>query len=159
MFCINCFHPTTSVTNSRAKKKMALIWRRRHCTKCGTTFTTHERPSLADNQKIHHKSGGVREFNLGKLILSISSAFTHSKETAEQHALSLAQTIEQTLSTQARVITNEEIAVTTHLVLKRFDELAALQYAAQHDLIASTRKRGRPSTAWRGPQTDGSPSR
>lgn len=159
MFCINCFYSTTTVTNSRSKKKQPLTWRRRHCKNCGTTFTTHERPSLADNQKVHSRNGEVIPFNLGRLILSISKAFHHSEESAKQHALALAETVEQRLSTQSPLVTHEEITAMTHAVLKQFDELAALQYAARHELIVSTRKkRGRPSTAWHGKPTDTLPS-
>jgi transcriptional repressor NrdR len=158
MFCINCFHPSTSVVNSRSKKNQAAVWRRRHCSHCGTTFTTIEQPSLTNNMEVHTSSGDRQSFNLGRLILSISRAFTHSQEIAKTHSLALAQTIEQLLSTQVKQLTTEEIAATTHTVLKRFDELAALQYAAQHDLIVSVRKRGRPSTSWRGQPKHGSPS-
>jgi hypothetical protein len=37
--------------------------------------------------------------------------------------------------------------VTAHAVLKKFDEVAAIQYAAKHQLIVSvaTKRRGRPS--------------
>jgi transcriptional repressor NrdR len=159
MFCINCFHPTTRVTNSRGKKKQALIWRRRHCPHCGATFTTHEKPSLEANQKVHLPSGKTTPFNLGQLILSIAQSFTHSEKMAKEYSLPLAETVEQRLSTQTQVITPEEIAAVTHTVLRPFDELAALQYAAQHRLVTSIRRRGRPSTAWHGPQTDESPSR
>lgn len=159
MFCINCFYSTTNVTNSRGKKKQALIWRRRHCSNCGLTFTTHEKPSLESNQKVHSQSGEKHPFNLGRLVISISRAFTHSEEMAKNYSLHLAETVEQQLSTQKQIITPEEIATLTHAALRRFDELAALQYAAKHDLVTSIRKRGRPSTSWRGPQTGGSPFR
>lgn len=159
MFCINCFHPTTNVTNSRSKKKSPLVWRRRSCVKCGTVFTTHEQPSLTDNVKIHLPGGRTSSFNLGRLILSISKAFTHSQETAKIYALSLAQTVEATLSTEVKHLSTEEITATTHAVLKGFDELAALQYAAQHELIVSTRKRGRPSVSLRESPKHESPSR
>lgn len=148
MFCINCFHPSTTVTNSRPNKKTPLIWRRRHCKSCNATFTTRERPSLIDNKKITLASGKAEDFNLGKLTLSIAKAFTHSERDAQYNALSLAQTIEDYLSTQREIITPGDVEAATHMILKRFDELAALQYAAQHGLISSVRKRrGRPSLA------------
>jgi transcriptional regulator NrdR family protein len=149
MFCINCFNPSTQVVNSRAKKKQALIWRRRHCLKCNITFTTHERPALTDNKKVYIATNQTTIFNPGQLLLSIARAFPHSPNTAKQHAYALTQTVENILSTQTQIITPDEIAVTTHAVLKRFDELAALQYAAMHQLVTSTRRRGRPSVAWR----------
>lgn len=92
-------------------------------------------------------------------MFSIAKAFTHVPKSAGAHALALAQTIENLLSTQIQTITPDEIAAITHSVLKRFDELAALQYAAMHQLIVSTRRRGRPSTSWRGRPSDESPSR
>lgn len=159
MFCINCFHPKTQVVNSRPKKKQPLIWRRRFCSNCKVVFTTHESPSLAENAMVH-RPDKAEPFNLGRLTLSLAKAFTHSETSAKLHTLELARTIETTLSTQVEVLTPEEIAACAHGVLKRFDELAALQYAAQHQLIVSTRqRRGRPSTAWRGQPTDESPSR
>jgi transcriptional repressor NrdR len=150
MFCINCFHKNTVVANSRPHKKQPQIWRRRTCEECGTTFTTYERPSLADNKPVALPDGKTDTFNLGKLIISIAKAFTHMPAQAEYHALWLAQTVEDTLSTERKVVTPEDIEATTHTVLRRFDELAAVQYAAQHQLISSTRRRGRPS--WRGPE-------
>jgi transcriptional repressor NrdR len=148
MFCVNCFNPTTAVANSRPNKKQPLVWRRRRCLKCDTIFTTYERPSLADNKPIQLPDGKTEAFNFGKLILSISKAFTHSPREAEYSSLWLAQTVEDTLSSQREVVTPEDIEATTHDVLRRFDELAAIQYAAQHHLIITTRRRGRPS--WRG---------
>lgn len=159
MFCINCFHTNTSVANSRPNKKQPQVWRRRRCSKCETVFTTYERPSLADNTPISFPDGSTDTFNLGKLLLSISRAFTHSPIDAEYSALWLAQTVEDTLSTQRKIITPGDIEATTHQVLKKFDELAAVQYAAQHQLISSTRKRGRPSLRAHGPRSGELPSR
>ncbi len=146
MFCINCFHKNTSVANSRPHKKQPTVWRRRKCSKCGEVFTTFERPSLADNKPVVLPSGETDVFNLGKLVISINKAFTHAPEEAEYNALWLAQTVEDTLSTQHTTITPEDIEAVTHQTLKRFDELAAVQYGARHQLISATRqKRGRPS--------------
>lgn len=159
MFCINCFHPTTHVVNSRPHKKQPSVWRRRSCTKCHTTFTTYERPSLADNKQVTLPSGSTDTFNLGKLVISIASAFTHRPEEAKYDALWLAQTVEDILSTEYSVIIPDDIAAVTHQTLKQFDELAAVQYAARHGLIASARKRGRPSLSERAPRNRESPSR
>lgn len=159
MFCINCFHKNTAVSNSRPNKKQPQIWRRRKCPACGTVFTTYERPSLADNKPVHYPDGSTSSFNLGKLIISIANAFTHASEEAKYNTLWLAQTVEDALSTQYKTITPEDIEAVTHQTLKQFDELAAVQYAAQHQLIISARRRGRPSLRARGPRTGESPSR
>jgi hypothetical protein len=71
----------------------------------------------------------------------------------------LAQTVEDILSTEYPTITPDDIAAVTHQTLKQFDELAAVQYGARHRLIASTRKRGRPSLSERARRSDESPSR
>lgn len=155
MFCINCFHKTTAVANSRVRKNQPQIWRRRHCSACNITFTTYERPSLSENKKIHLNGGISERFNLGQLLLSIARAFSHSPDDAKNQSLFLAQTVEDTLSSQREIITPEDIAATTHQVLKRFDEAAAVQYGIQHNLITSTRRRGRPSLALPGRLTDG----
>lgn len=159
MICINCFCDTTAVTNSRPHKKKSSVWRRRTCNRCGKTFTTVERPSLADNQLIYLADGQTSTFNIGQLILSIAAAFQHNPQQAKEQALWLAQTVEASLSTELGVITPEDIEAVTHQTLKRFDELAAVQYAAQHRLISSTRKRGRPSLREHGPSKRESPSR
>jgi len=145
MICINSLHESTKVINSRANKKAPIVWRRRQGIQSGITFTTYERPSLADNKPILLPSGATDTFNLGKLLLSIAAAFTHNQKSAEYDSLWLAQTVEDNLSTQAEDITPERITQTTYDVLKRFDELAAVQYAARHHLISNVRKRGRPS--------------
>lgn len=147
MFCINCFYPSTKVTNSRPSKKEPAVWRRRQCIKCGSIFTTRERPSLADTTEIQRSDGNKEPFSLSRLTLSIAKAFAHSGRDARYNSLPLAQTIEATLASQREVITLGDIEATTHSVLKRYDELAAVQYAAQHQLISSVRRRGRPSLA------------
>lgn len=159
MFCINCFNPNTRVTNSRPNKKQPLIWRRRTCPKCSTTFTTYERPSLADNKPVHLPNKTTEPFNLGKLTISLAKAFTHSPADGEYNAYWLAQTVEDTLGSQQELITPEDIEAVAHQVLKRFDELAAVQYAAQHRMITTTRKRGRPSWHEPGQPRRESPSR
>lgn len=145
MFCINCFHKTTSVTNSRPNKKQPQIWRRRKCPECSYTFTTYERPSLSDNTPIRLSNGDEDKFNLGQLTLSIAKAFSHNPKQAKRDTFWLAQTVEDVLSVERQSITPEDIAATTHQVLKRYDEMAAMQYAIQQNLIVSTKRRGRPS--------------
>lgn len=160
MFCVNCFHKTTYVANSRPHKKTPSVWRRRTCPSCHSVFTTIEQPSLAENKLISLPDGKNAVFNLGRLIISISRSFSHDEHKAKYDSLWLAQTVQDTLSTEYAVITPEDITAVTHHVLKRFDELAAVQYAARHRLITSTRRRrGRPSLVEHGPQTDVSPSR
>jgi transcriptional repressor NrdR len=162
MFCINCFHENTSVTNSRPHKKQPSVWRRRRCSACGTVFSTLERPSLTEGTQVHYVDGSVEPFNLGQLIISINQAFSHQPHEGIKYALWLAQTVETTLSTQHRgVLSAEDIEAVTHNVLEKFDKMAAIQYAAKQQLIvsASTKRRGRPSLVSRVQPTGESPSR
>lgn len=92
-------------------------------------------------------SNGKKPFNPGRLTLSIARAFSHSPDRAKEVAYELAQTVENELSTQRESLSTDDITATTHKTLKNFDELAAIQYAAQHQLITSVRRRGRPSVA------------
>lgn len=145
MFCINCFHSKTRVVNSRAKSKHPAVWRRRSCPECSYVFSTYERPSLTESHPVLDSQGSSSPFNLGHLIVSIAESFQHNKKAAYSDSLWLAQTIEQSLAVERRQISTADIAATTHQVLKRYDELAAIQYAAKHQLIVSTRRRpGRP---------------
>lgn len=152
MICVNCFHTKTKVTNSRPHKKTAGTWRRRQCLNpaCTITFTTYEKPALDESIAVHYGSGNDAKtsapFSLSKLTLSIAGSFTHDPVARQLHSLPLAETVEQLLISQVRTPSADDIAATTHQVLKRFDELAALQYAAVHGLVEATRsRRGRPS--------------
>lgn len=147
MFCVNCFKPKTQVTNSRGAKKHAAVWRRRHCASCGADFTTYEKPSVAENKSVLSTDGTVTVFNLGKLVISIASSFGHDKKKADYDALWLAQTVEDILSTQVQSISAEDISAITHHTLHAFDKLAAMQYAAKHQLINPSRKRRTSSPA------------
>lgn len=147
MICLYSKNETTKVVNSRASKKNPVVWRRRQGALSGTTFTTYERPALAENKKIHLDDGSQDTFNLGKLLLSVAAAFTHNPKAAQYDSLWIAHTVEDTLSMDIETLTPQRIAETTYTVLKRFDELAAMQYAARYHLITNVRRRGRPSVA------------
>ncbi|OGL22686.1 hypothetical protein A2707_05255 [Candidatus Saccharibacteria bacterium RIFCSPHIGHO2_01_FULL_45_15] len=145
MICINSPNEPTKVINSRSSKTAPIVWRRRQGLKSGVVFTTYERPALAENKKIQLIDGSTSTFNLGKLLLSIARSFSHSPNAAQYDSLWLAQTVEDALSMNDQKLTPSIITEKTYQTLKRFDELAAIQYAAKHHLITTVRKRGRPS--------------
>lgn len=148
MICINCFHIKTTVANSRPHKKQSSVWRRRHCARCNAVFTTHERVALNDQRTVYETNGRQQPFNLGRLIISLHRAFAHAPDQGKAETLWLAQTIETLLVAQTTGnLTTEQITHTAYGVLKKYDELAAVQYAAQHQIISSLRRRGRPSLA------------
>lgn len=144
MICLHCLHAKTTVTNSRRHKQRPSVWRRRQCSRCQTTITTYEAPSL-DEQPVLTRSAGLQPFNLGKLIISISRSFQHDTATGETASYYLAQTIQQQLLLQAPQPSTDDILAITYAALQRYDALAAVQYAAQHDIL-TTRRRGRPLT-------------
>lgn len=84
-------------------------------------------------------------FNIGRLTISIAEAFSHDLEHGKNQALRLAYTVESILASDYAVITTADIEAVTHQILRRYDELAAIQYAAKHQLIVSARRPGRPS--------------
>ncbi|WP_446680080.1 NrdR family transcriptional regulator [Candidatus Mycosynbacter amalyticus] len=147
MICVYCLNKKTTIPNSRPHKKAPQVWRRRQCTSCGRVFTTYERPSLEDVALLSH-SGGQVQFSPGKLIISINRALLNLPDAATT-SYEFARTIELRLITRYDIsspITVSAIADETYRTLKQFDELSALQYGAQHGIIASIRRRGRPST-------------
>ena len=92
--------------------------------------------------------GRSQPFHLGKLVVSIARSFQHDQAMGEVACLSLAQTVQEKLIIEHRAISVDDITALTHHVLQRYDPVAATQYAAQHDLIHQTRRRGRPSTSY-----------
>lgn len=146
MKCINCFHVKTSVTNSRPHKQPS-TWRRRRCPECQTVFTTYEKPSLDDHHILDHQ-GNKTPFNIGRLIISISKSFQHNPAGAKTDSLYLAQTIEAELIMHGKGLSTDDIAAVTHQTIKLYDPVAAIQYAAQHDLVTLAKRPGRPSISY-----------
>lgn len=147
MICLKCFHKKTRVINSRQNKKHPTTWRRRQCERCSYSFTTYEKP--AESFPIHSQGGDKSDFSIGKLTISISKSFQHNKNVADFYSYELACTVQEKLliiNSQRPVLT-KDISQITHSTLQKFDQIAAIQYAAQHKLIAASQKtkRGRPS--------------
>lgn len=143
MICINSLKETTRVINSRASSKSPSVWRRRQGVLSGIVFTTYERPALSENKPISLPGKQTDTFNLGRLILSIATAFGYDKHRAQYDSLWIAQTVEDTLSMSSEALTPQLIARVTYETLNRFDEIAALQYGARHHIVTSSKRRGR----------------
>jgi len=140
MICIKCFHGKTHVTNSRQNKK----------DQCGYSFTTYEKPVIS--LVVISQDGEKNNFSIGKLILSIARSFNHNEKLAGSYSYDLANTIQDKLThlQNKPTISSQYIAEITHSTLQNFNQIAALQYAAQHNLITPQRKkrRGRPSFSY-----------
>ena len=150
MICIKCFHGKTHVTNSRQNKRYPTTWRRHMCDQCGYSFTTYEKPVIS--LVVISQDGEKNNFSIGKLILSIARSFNHNEKLAGSYSYDLANTIQDKLIhlQNKPAISSQYIAEIVHSTLQNFDQIAALQYAAQHNLIVSQRKRyrGRPSFSY-----------
>ena len=139
MICIKCFHGKTHVANSRQNKKYPITWRRHICDQCGYSFTTYEKPAIS--LVVTSQDGKEDNFSIGKLMLSIARSFNHNEKLAGSYSYDLANTIQDKLI----LLQNKPTISSQHI-----DQIAALQYAAQHDLIIPQRKRrrGRPSFSY-----------
>lgn len=87
-------------------------------------------------------------FNIGRLTISIARSFQHNLHAARYDSLRLAETIEATLLKSGTPLSADDIAAVTHATIKRYDPVAAVQYAAQHDLLTTARRPGRPSITY-----------
>jgi transcriptional repressor NrdR len=143
MICTKCFHGKTSVTNSRPHKTSPSIWRRRQCPKCKHIFTTLELPEASEIATV-----GGKAFSTPRLTVSLASYLTHRGDDAADDASWLVSTIVQALWTaKKKKLTSRELVDIVHPVLDRFDAIAGLRYATEHNLISGQRqspRRGRP---------------
>ena len=138
MVCIYCGH-STNVINSRPQKRTHQTWRRRACTNCGAIFTTHEVVELESSVVVRHIDGRLDAFRRDKLLISIYKAMGHREKPIDD-AGALAATITSKLLDLSKTAAIEaaDISKVTFQVLKRFDDAAAVQYAAYHRKSLST---------------------
>jgi transcriptional regulator NrdR family protein len=138
MVCIYC-GGETAVKNSRPQKRLGHIWRRRLCTVCHATFTTHEIPDLAASLLVLGASGSLAPFQRDKLYSCVVRSLGH-RDDAVAAASALTATIIASLLRQhgGASIARESIVQTSHLVLQRLDRVAGVQYAAYHPITVSS---------------------
>jgi transcriptional repressor NrdR len=131
MVCVYC-DGETEVVNSRLKRKNNQVWRRRHCTACGATFSTEETVQyelawLVSDGK--HSQPFLRD----KLFLSLYKSCEHRK-TALSDAKGLTETIIRKLSTHLvdGTVSKRDIAQVAQVALNRFDKAASVHYQSFH---------------------------
>lgn len=130
MICIKCGSQKTRITNSRHNKKSATTWRRRQCKDCDYIYTTYEEPAL--DQITTVSDGGSTPFSHAKLMISLASCFEHTPTTRAESAEALAKTVEAKLIQKGFETSPQAICGASYQVLKNFDRLASVQYAAKH---------------------------
>lgn len=135
MVCIYCL-ASTRVVNSRLQKQNNHIWRRRKCLKCGSLFTTNERPDLGSTFTVEKAPGRVEPFSRDKLFVSILESCRH-RTRAISDATGLTQVvINQVLGQQKNgLIKIEDVTRLAHQAVERFDPTAGTVYAAYHPRV------------------------
>lgn len=132
MVCIQC-SGETRVFNSRLKKRLNKVWRRRECRECGLVFTSLEEVDYTTSLAVRNADGGLQPFSRDKLLLSLYKSLQH-RRTALTDASALADTVIARLlsQTQHSAINDQSIIATAYLVLARFDPAASVHYQAFH---------------------------
>lgn len=134
MVCIYC-GSKTSVTNSRAQKRLNRTWRRRQCTVCRAVFTSIEQAALAEGLVVTPKASEkqLQPFERDILFLSIYSSCQH-RESAVRDATALTDTVLGRLAdySDGAIIDRGQLKAAVLAVLERFDNAAAVHYAAFH---------------------------
>lgn len=134
MVCVYC-GVKTHVTNSRPKKRTGMIWRRRYCDSCKSTFTTVETIDFGGSIVVTYKDGSFLPFQRDILFISIYNSLKHRKD-----ALAAATALTDTILACILPLIHEaklkrqDIVVSASKVLQRFDKAAGVQYLAYHPL-------------------------
>lgn len=133
MICLQCGSKNIKVTNSRPQVRTNRIWRRRHCQKCFTVFTTEESIDYAGAWRVKQPKGALEPFLRDKLYISVLKSCQHRK-TAVEDASGLVDSITYKLLTKAvdGIIDKATIIQTTKVALSRFDSVASVYYTAHH---------------------------
>lgn len=133
MVCIYC-GGKLSVMNSRIQRNRNQTWRRRKCEQCQAVFTSTEAVELTRAVSVQ-KDGKLHHFSRDKLFTSIYESCRH-RPNASTDASHLTETVIAQLLEHATkgLLPVETIISTATDVLQRFDNAAAVQYAAFHPL-------------------------
>lgn len=134
MVCIQCEGPTR-VFNTRLKKRVNQVWRRRECEQCGLVFTSLEEIDYKTSLSVRDADGRLRPFSRDKLLLSLHKSLQH-RPTALPDASALTDTVIARLlsQTQHSAVNDQSIIATAYLVLARFDAAASVHYQAYHKM-------------------------
>lgn len=131
MVCTYCMNET-QVTNSRHQKRANNVWRRRHCSSCDITFTTHEKADLATSSVVLKQSGALEPLSRDKLFISIYESCRH-RATALPDAAALTDTVLGNIlkqqSTKGSILL-DDLLDTTQRALHHFDPVSATYYQA-----------------------------
>ncbi|MDD2907908.1 MAG: transcriptional regulator NrdR [Candidatus Gracilibacteria bacterium] len=129
MYCINCGHDNTRVTDSRTSEDGKAIRRRRECENCHNRFTTFEKIETAD--LIVEKSGNRKQrYDKDKLEDSILKA-VNKRNISINSINDLIRKMEFKWGNRNE-ITSKEIGKDVLDALYSLDEVAYIRYASVH---------------------------
>lgn len=129
MYCINCWHDNTRVTDSRTSEDWKAIRRRRECENCHNRFTTFEKIETAD--LIVEKSGNRKQrYDKDKLEDSILKA-VNKRNISINSINDLIRKMEFKWWNRNE-ITSKEIWKDVLDALYSLDEVAYIRYASVH---------------------------
>ncbi len=130
MECPYCHKSLTDVTNSRPTRHASQIWRRRKCTNCGETFTTHEIIDLS-HLIVLKKSGKSEMYSRMKLYSGVYSAISSRLPNRQKLVEKVTQEVErQVLSFKNKRINSQEIADLVLKSLKKTSTPSFLKFLA-----------------------------
>lgn len=133
MVCPYCQHDDTHVTNSRQHRSMPRIWRRRHCSRCKTTFTTYEEIAPKELPLIRDDTDH-QQFSLPRLLVSIHACLAGAQ--AADQADALARTVAARIGEAgSQSLSRADIASQTYQTLSLYDKRAGLRYGVLHGLV------------------------
>lgn len=112
MKCIYCDHKETEVKNTRAVKGGKGVWRRRHCLKCGATFTTTEL-GFAQNLFISKRNAKRQRFIYEKLFVSIFVSIDKGKANDNGSNAKLAKEITDNVIASLLQLKSKDVATST----------------------------------------------
>lgn len=132
MVCLQCGHKT-QVINSRPRRRVNQVWRRRQCLSCAAIFSTTEVADYGALWAVRQPSGALKPFDRDKLLLSLHRSCQH-RSTALADAAGLTDTIIAKLRARAVAgqLDTRQIAQTAQVALNRFDTAASVHYQAFH---------------------------
>jgi transcriptional repressor NrdR len=129
MRCPECDATENRVVDTRASRGGRAVRRRRECTVCGSRFTTYEYVEERPIQVLK-RSGGVEEFDRGKLLGSVRVACAKRPVSATQME-QLVDAIEDELSREAGVeIPTVRLGALVMDLLRPLDRVAYVRFAS-----------------------------
>src|SRR4051794_11213112 len=128
MVCVYC-GAKTQVSNSRLQKRSNQVWRRRFCSRCKATFTTHEAVDLSSTLLVD-STGRVGPFLPDMLFTEVLLALQDRKDCYLAAREVTNTVIKQLLQLPEKpVYKPKQISSAAGAVLKRLDRRAWLRFA------------------------------